>query len=299
MHTGKVTSPGWWLPTLAVGGTAVGVKGVTTVNAMSTSRTLCHGLAALNAVTSRLTGVRQGQLSCSSLDAKYHLWLELALGGLAVAIIGGIGLARRSSRAARAGDPWPWRRATNTAAAWIDARLPGRRRTQPRLRAGYITALAVLLAAVAVGAAQSAVRNDQRTQQLHSYDTAQRALTTLTLPGVIERKSSISCGSPICGYSRLKPAQLEPILARLLAAAPDTSLERILPCPVTLTGHCPTLLRGQLQGYPIVADISWHLVVVTHGRPPEGSTPLPDGHGHLFLFGSDINVSAVEPNIDS
>ena len=269
------------------------------LDSVSSARTLCHGLVAINSLTSSLTGVREAQLSCSSLDAKYHLGLALALGGLAAAIVAGVGLARRSRQAARAGDPWPWRRAASAAAAWIDARLPGQRHGKPRLRAGYITAMAVVLAAVAVGAAQSAVRNDQRTQQLHSYDKAQRTLATLTLTSAIQRNSSSSCGSPICGYSRLPPPQLKPILERLLDATPDTSLTRILPCPATLTGHCPTLLRGQVQGYPVLADTFWHLVVVKHGRPPEGSILIPSGHGHLFLFGSDINISAVEPKTDS
>jgi hypothetical protein len=285
------------LPALAVAGTAVGVKGLTMFRAVGPARALCHFLAAVPAPAfSHETLVSRGRsLSCGPLDSRYHLGLALAVLGFTAAIIAGLGLAQRSRSAAKAGSPWALRRATHAAAEWIDAQLPGERGSHPRLRPGYITFLGTVLAFVTVGAAQSAISDADQSRQLYAYQTAQRTLATLALPSVIHRKSSSGCGGAVCGYSKLTPPQLEPRVARLLDARPDMTLTRLIGCP----GRCPITLRGQLQSYPVVADIFWHLVVVRHGHPPIGAIPLPRGHGHLFYLGSDIDIAAVEPSTNT
>lgn len=287
--------PGWMLPSLGVAGTAAGVKGLTMVRAVSPVRDLCHFLAAFPppAFIGQTLATHGGPLSCGALDARYRLGLALAGVGFAAAIIAGVGLMRRSRRAARSGNPWPLRRVTRAAAEWIDAQLPGKRGSQPRLRPGYITFLGAVVAIVAVGAAQSAISDVSQTEQLDAYKTTQRTLGTLALPTVIRRESS-SCGSPLCGHSKLTPPQLEPMLARLFDAKPDTTVTRLIECP----GRCPIMLRGQVQRYPVVADLFWHLVVVRHGPPPIGAIPLPHGHDHLFYLGSDIDIFAVEPTVN-
>jgi hypothetical protein len=145
---------------------------------------------------------------------------------------------------------------------------------------------------LAIGAILSTLRDHREAQDLRAYETTQRAPRALGLPSAIRREFN-GCGGAVCGYSTLTPPQLKPILARLLDAAPDAALARALPC----LGPCPTLLRGHLHGYPVTADIFWHLIVVRHGRPPEGALPAPHGRGHLFYLGSDINISAVQPEI--
>lgn len=282
--------PGWLLPALALGGLGAGVKGLTMLQAVSSARTFCHALATIGSLLPR--GLRT-TANCAPFDSRYDWGLAIALIGLLAVIVGGAGLARRSDRAARAGCPWPLRRATRSAAGWVDAHLPGTKRSEPRLRPGYLTALAAILTTVAVGAGLSAWSDHRRAQHLGAYNETEHVLVSLRLPSSIGRDLSRSCGAPVCGHSRLSPPQLEPALRRLLHAAPNPTLTALLP---PCAGPCPVTLDGHLNGYPVVAIAFWHPLPVKHQRPPSGALSFPHRGGHLFYLGSDVTIDAVSPD---
>ena len=170
-----------------------------------------------------------------------------------------------------------------------------------RLRRRYAIALGILIAAITVSAIVSVLRNHQRAEQIHTYQAVQHKLATLELPGAIQRKPSGTCAEPVCAYTRLTPPQVVPVLTRLINVKPDKALERVPLCPTdALHGHCPTILRGRVDGYPVIGTIFWHLMIVKHGELPSGARLVRGSrlHGDLVLLGSDIEASAVSPAAD-
>ena len=55
-------------------------------------------------------------------------------------------------------------------------------------------------------------------------------------------------------------------------------------------------LYGTLGGYRAMAIAFNHLVVVHHGSPPAGATPVRPGSKHLFFRGTDITISLLTPS---
>ncbi len=288
--------PGWVLPIAGVVGVLVGVWGFLLAHGQAPVRSLCHVFASGDALLKGVGGSTPPTVpNCTSPDVLYNLGRLMVLVGSAAALVAILALARRGRRAAVAGAPWRTRRATDSVARWLDARLPGRTHSQPRLRGGYLLGLAAALAVVGVTSGASAWQSHRQAAKLHAYNIANAALADLRLPAAIEREPSSTCGSPVCARSQLMPPQVEPYLLHLLSGTPEPALSRLLGC----AGPCPINVQGQIDGYPVVAIAFWHLLIVRHGKPPKGAIPDPSGHREVFYRGSDIYIGPASPNPDS
>ena len=281
----------WVLPGLVPAGLGAGIKGQLMAAPAGSAHSLCviASQAAASMSAAHVPGLiafdsaRLG--SSAACAAANHAYVEgrvVESLGFGVALIAGAWLWRRGRRAAAAGSPWRLRRAL--------ARIGG-----TRLRPGYIVALLALCALFAGGAIVSAVHNAQQRDQDHAYALARTRLATLALPASITRATPSTCGAAVCAHSKDLPPQLEPELEQLVHGKPNTTLGQLLPCPV----NCPVNVYGRIGGYPVIATVFWHVIVVRTGPPPAGAIRLPRGHGQLFYLGSDVYLDAVQPNTNS
>jgi hypothetical protein len=84
---------------------------------------------------------------------------------------------------------------------------------------------------------------------------------------------------------------LRPVVESLLSGRSSTALCSLLTQQAALP--CPVTVYGTITGYPAVATIFRHLIIVRNGRPPAGAVPVrPTSHGAYFL-GSDVNLSLM------
>jgi hypothetical protein len=293
-----------WAPLLIGVGVLAGLAGELIREAAAPARAVCQVNAQFGSIERLLTtnvgplpGLPTKAPSCTALDLRYDLGLGTALSGLAMILVGFVLAIRRGRRAADAGRPWPLRRAMDATATWLDVHLPGSRgRSTPRLRGGYLAALSAILVILAVSGAISWWNGYQRSERVHTYETATAALTTERLPPNIQRVAG-PCGDTICATSALNPPQLDRELRHLLNGAPMPPLTAMVPCP----GPCPVTLFGHFDGAVAIADAFWNLVVVRNGKVRKGAIParrgvrarrgVPDA----YYLGSTILIDTIDP----
>jgi hypothetical protein len=169
-------------------------------------------------------------------------------------------------------------------------------RPGPRLRPTVIVALVVILL-VAGGSVLYETQNvHQDRQSKVDRRAAERALAGLRLPsGVTRLRTSSSCTSSaatVCATSTRPPEDLKSALESLLNGRANDLLCKVVAQPQGQP--CPVTIYGKVAGYPAVANVHRHLLLVKTGRPPAGAVPLHAGATHgIFFLGADLNISLV------
>jgi hypothetical protein len=300
--------PGWTLPVTALGA-ITGVVGLVVRNGAAGGHAACQFIAQFQSFNQALTksvgrlpsqpSLSGAPAGCASFDLRYNLGLAIALLGAAIVLVGFACLMRRSRHASAASTPWPIRRSFDTAALWLDRRIPGHGvNAKPRVRGGFLAVLATVALVLAASAGVAGWQHYRSSEQTAAYLSADRALPTITLPATIEREPSASCGEEVCGRSRLNPPQLEHALAALVHGKPNSFLTDLLAC----AGPCPVTIYGHYDGEIAIAIAFWHLGVTRNGHVPKGATPARagltprPGHPYGYFRGSNITVELADPD---
>jgi hypothetical protein len=303
----KGVRPGWSVAVI-VAGVAAGVAGLVVEHNAAPAHSLCQLAGQLQSFDQSLSN-SVGSLpafrppvitTCGSANLRYDGGLIAALVGLALAIGGLAWLMRRSRRSARQGAPWPVRRRMDAAANWLDVRLPrARTGSQPRLRGGFLSVLAVLVVVVAVGGLIWQWDSYQRSQQIQTYETANAVLAAIKLPPDMKHAPG-PCQFTVCATSRQSPAQIGPFLRRLLHGAPAPAVNALL-CPIPIQGNCPVTIYGHFHGAVAFGDALQNLIVIRNGKPPKGAVPIhPNLHSRPgqpvgYWYGSQVTIDAIDP----
>ena len=230
-------------------------------------------------------------VSCTAIDTRLAAEIIVAVVGVIAVVLAAAVLVVRGRRAAAAaGRPWLVRRCSHAAARWLDANLPGRRSPKPRIRPAFLTALAWTVTGVValtlLSSAASALQRRATDAEMSAYDMAQKAAGALSLPAVIQREPTSTCGAAICGHSRLSPSQLAPYLRGLVHG-------RILG---DIGQGGSEWISGDVRDYPVNAIAAWHMIFLWPGQhAPPGSIAAPHGRGRLYLDGSDVYINAPDP----
>ena len=299
------TCAGRLLPAACAVSLALVAGGVLLVQAQSHTNATCVDTA-LSSLSDRppsaaqwlpqLTRTFERVQACRSANVLSLVGYATVTFGALVLLISSFLLLRRGARAAAAARPWPLHRATDTAARWIDARLPGRRGGAPRVRGGVLLMLLVVVVFAGVLYGIAALHKHQRAELLTSYRQAVATVAHRTFPAGIERSPESSCfqGDTACGYSTLNPPQLFDDLRQVVggdgavvSAGPgDCDLQRTPLCALTAVGH--------IDGFRVTAIAFWRGPIL-HRRPPRAAVPFTLGHSHLYYLGSTVHVSVNEP----
>ncbi len=297
---------GWTVPVIGAG-VVLGIGGLVVRHNAAPLRAFCQLRAQLAAFDGALTK-STGPLpefkpppalpGCTAINLRYDLGLVTALVALVVTAVGLLFLMVRSRNAAAAGSAWPVRRRMDAAAAWLDARLPGRRPgSPPRLRGGFLAVLSLVLLVVAGAGGASLWNSYKRSEQIQTYETANALLAAIKLPPGMKHAPGV-CQFTVCATSSQSPAQIEPFLRRVLHGGPIPALSNLLACPLNA---CPVTIYGQFHGTLAFGDALRNLIVVRNGKPPKGAIPVhPNLHAHRgqpvgYWFGSQVTIDAIDP----
>jgi hypothetical protein len=284
---------GWTLPVALVGSGAA-LVGWWLVHSVAQANLACDLFGALQSIP----GVGRVPAACSGVSLRYNAGgVLVALGGLA-SLVAFLVAGRRGRAAARQGHPWPLRRVLARTAAAVDRLLPGHSEA-PRVTPTAIGALlsCVLLAAVVAG--HTAWRDHQHGAELAHRHRAELALASLALPsGVTRSPTGGGCTASVdtlCAASGQSMDKLRPVMESLLSGRTSKFMCDLLTQPQGIP--CPVTVYGTIDGYPAVATVFRHLLIVRTGHPPTEAVPLhPGATRGAFFLGSDINVSLVLPD---
>ncbi len=294
----KLTSPSRPARTLGIllAGVALFSVGVLVANAAGGRRDACHYNAWIRGL------LNERSASCTALDVRFDAGLgAMGLGAVITALAVGL-LILGGRRAARSGSPWPARRTAEAAARWLDGRLPGNARVQPRLRPGFVSALGlVLVLAAGTGVASARHRHNQDEQthafnlRLAAFNRAEGALYSLTLPSSFRR--SDCAPAQICARTTLTPTQALPILERLIHGTASPAAENPLnQCRPGRVCFDNVDIQGSIAGYPATAYAFRWPLRVRHGRPPDGATRITGAPPGSYWDGSSVGIGIASPD---
>lgn len=281
---------GWTRPAALVG-LAAALAGGLLVHTTAQASLACDLFGAFDGIP----GVGHPRLACSGVRLRYNAGGALVAAGSLLTFVALLVAAQRGRAAARQGHPWPLRRVLTRIAAAVERRLPGASGDSPRIAASAVGALlsCFLLAGVVVG--HGAWNDHQRRSELAHRHQAERVLASLALPAGVTRSASdggcTASTDTLCAFSSRSVDDLRPDMEALLAGRTSTVLCDLVAQPKEMP--CPVTVYGKIAGYPAVANVFRHLLIVRAGdEPPAGAVPLHPGarHGPFFL-GADINVS--------
>ncbi|MGQ0629937.1 MAG: hypothetical protein ACT4P1_02770 [Sporichthyaceae bacterium] len=286
---------GWTLPAALTGLITASMGGWLVYSGIQ-AKTACD----LSSFFADLTENERPATACSGVNLQLNVGGFMFVAGTLLALVALLAAGRRGRAAARAGHPWPLRRILTRAAVALDRRLPGASPTgAPRIGPTTVGALLSVLLLVGVLAAHDAWSAHQSNAELARRSAAQRALDTLVLPAGVTRSSvdDVGCkvdADTVCASSSLPVEELRPAMESLLAGRASTEMCELAPRPNGWP--CPVTVQGKIAGYPAIAIVDRHLVMVREGDPPAGAVPLrPGATRGVFFLGTDINVSLLVP----
>lgn len=284
---------GWTLPGVVLGLVAAAI-GWWLVHSVGQAYVVCDVFGGL----ATIPGVGHPALTCGGVNARYTSGSVLVASGTLLALVALLVAGRRGRVAARQGHPWPLRRFLKRIGASVDRRLPGASdERSPRIPAGAVGALLCCLLLVGLIANHDAWNTHEQATELAHRHTAEHRLAALTLPtGLVKGSSGSGCSPSVdtlCASSAMSPESLRPVMESLLSGRPSTVLCSVLTQPAGMP--CPDTVYGKIAGYPAVANVFHHLIIVRNGHPPAGAVPVRPGPHRAYFLGSDVNVSLIVP----
>jgi hypothetical protein len=284
---------GWTLPA-ALAGLVAALLGGWLVHSVAQAYMACDLFGALEGIP----GVEHTPLSCGGVSLRYHAGGVLGASGVLLALVALLVAARRGRAAAREGHPWPLRRFLTRLAVAADRRLPGASGDRaPRVSATVVGALLSCIVLASLITIHAAWSDHQREVEIAHRHAAERALTRLALPMGVTRGTASGAGcSPsavtLCASSPRSADDLRSDMESLLKGRTSKLMCDLLTQPKGVP--CPVTIYGTIDGYPAVAIVFQHLLIVRKGQPPIGAVPLHAGKPRgIFFLGADINVSLI------
>ena len=285
---------GWTLPAGLVGLLAASAGGWL-VHSLATTSVVCELSVALDSIGG--DGHGHPAIACGRVNLLYNAGGALVASGALLALVALLVAGRRGRAASRHGHPWAVRRFLTRAAA-TDRRLPGVRQDgPPRISASVVGALLSCLLLVGLLAVHDGWSEHQRKAEVAHRHTAERALASLVLPAGTSRGAAPDPGcsasaDTVCASSSRSVEELRPAMESLLGGRTSTVMCELVPQPKGMP--CPVTVFGNIAGYPAVANVSRHLIIVREGGPPAGAVPLHPGSSRgIFFLGADIYVSLL------